>query len=36
MKMRSEGRPDKDIIKVFGNDPHFKVEKTLKLLKQAD
>lgn len=36
MGMRSEGRSDKDIIKVFGTDPYVKVERILKLLKQAE
>ena len=34
--MRSQGRPDKDIIKVFATDPYVKTQKILKLLNQAD
>jgi hypothetical protein len=34
--MRREGCPEKQIIQVYGNDPYVKVERILKLLKQAD
>ena len=36
IKMKGEGRPDKDIVKVFLHDPFVDVNKILKLLKQAD
>lgn len=36
IRMKKEGRPDKDIIKAFVSDPYAKAERTLKLLQQSE